>query len=205
MSAKSGVLGQFYIQDNSTTDTFSDEASTLQADNRTVIINDATYKSFKNDKSLFTIKKDAVEVTAPYDLYLDRVIFKTEQAAGTWTISGTYTELEIVGGCYEWSIDMKNGVNDNTAFGDTWESDKEGILNWIVTAKRHWCDNEFFDNTINYVIRLFWDIDNLKSWYGLAKFTDIKDGQKVKGMTESDVTLKGQGLLIQTSHALPSI
>ena len=204
MSSKSGILGALYRCNSETTDTFTDEASTLQADSRTVIIDTDTYKSFVNDKALFTIKKDAVEVTADYDLFVDRVIFREEQAAGTWTISGTYQELEQVGGCYEWSIDIKHAPVDDTEFTDTWEVIVAGVLNWTASAKRHWIDDEFL-TTDPIMLKLFHDIDNYKSWLGLAKITDIKDGDTIKGITDSEVSFKGIGLIIQADWANPTI
>lgn len=204
MSSKSGIVGVLYRCNGDETDTFSDEAATLQADLRTVIIDTDTYKSFVHDKDLFTIKKDGGEITADYNLYVDRVIFREEQAAGTWTISGTYQELEQVGGCYDWSIDIKHDPQDDTEFTDTWEQLVAGILSWNASAKRHWIDDEFFTKD-PIMLKLFWDIDNYKSWLGIAKITDIKDGHNVKGITDGEIAFKGIGLLIQADWANPTI
>jgi hypothetical protein len=205
MATYSGIVGQIYKQDYDNTLTFTDEASTLQADNRTVIIDSALYKSFKNDKSLFTIKKDAIEVTDSYDLYLDRVIFNKPQTAGVWTISGTYAELETIGGCYEWSVNVKNNVNDKTVFGNTWRQSIKSLKEWSGTAKRYFIDEDTFISTDNFIVRFFWDIDNLKSFYGLAKIADLKKSDKVDGITEEDIDFQGIGLLVSADWALPAI
>lgn len=205
MATYSGIVGQIYKQDYDNTLTFTDEASTLQADNRTVIIDNALYKSFRNDKSLFTIKKDAGVITDDFDLYIDRVIFKTPQTAGVWTISGTYAELEAIGGCYEWSVDTKHNINDKTVFGENWKTNKEGLREWTAGAKRYFIDDDTYISTDNFIIRLFYDIDNTKSLYGLAKVSDLKKGNKVDGITEEEIEFSGQGLLIMADWALPAI
>lgn len=211
MSSYSGIVGQIYKQNYDTTNTFTDAAATLQADNRTVIIDSNTYKSFKNDKILFTIKKDGGAITTPYDLYLDRIVFNKEQTAGTWTISGTYCNLEAIGGCFEWGIMQKHLINKKNVFGDTWKSSIKGLREWSCNAKRYWIDDDIFLNgsselsTDLFIVRLFVNIDDTKSFYGLAKITDWKKGDKVEGITEAEITFEGQGLLIWYEGALPSI
>lgn len=203
MSAKAGIVGAIYKQDDASTNTFTDQASTLQSDNRTVIINSDLYKSFKNDKSLFTIKKNGGAITDDYDLYLDRVVFKQEQTSGTWTISGTFIDLELAGGCYEWNIDIKHDVQDDTEFTDKWKVSLPGLLSWVVTAKRRHINEDFFNANTNFILRLFWDIDNTESWYGLAKMTDIKNGDKIDGVTDGEISFEGIGLVIKADWALP--
>jgi len=198
MSAKSGVVGAVYKQ-SSTTDTFTGEDATLQADNKTLIIDDLTLAGFVRDASLFTVYLDGSEVTAPYEIHFDRIIFNEEQETGTWTIDGTYAELETVGGAYEWGVDLKHAVQDATSFGDTWEQKLKGLLGWTASAKRHWIDDDYIsiaEAGLPIILRLFTDSDTYDSYIGYGQIDGIKNGDKIDGITDGEISFSGSGSLI---------
>ena len=207
MASKSGIVGAIYKQ-SSTTDTFTTEASTLQADNKSVIIDDDSYVGFVRDSSLFTVYKDAAPVTANYEIHFDRVVFNEVQTAGTWTISGTYCELEQIGGAYEWNIDIKANINDQTEFTDTWESKIKGVLGWSASAKRHYIDDDYIDIVDDgdpVVIRLFSDIDTLDSYVCYGQIDSIKAGDKIEGITDGEISLSGSGRVLWLTYDLVDI
>lgn len=203
MSAKSGIVGAIYKQ-SSTTTTFTSEAATLQVDNKTVIIDDLLHAGFVRDASLFTVYKNGSAVTTPYEIHFDRVIFNEAVSSGTWTISGTYAELESIGGAYEWSVDVKHSVQDKTAFGDTWEQKLKGLLGWTASAKRHWIDDDYIaiaSAGLPIIIRLFTDIDTYDSYVGYGQIDGIKQGTKVDGITDGEISFSGSGRLIWSTVA----
>lgn len=207
MASKSGILGAIYKQ-SSTTDTFTTEASTLQADNKSVIIDDDSYVGFVRDPSLFTVYKNAVEVTDNYEIHFDRIIFNEAQTAGTWTISGTYAELEQIGGAYEWGIDIKANIQDTTEFTDTWESKIKGLLNWSASAKRHYIDDDYIDIVDNgdpIIVRFFTDIDNLEGYVCYGQIDGIKAGTKIDGITDGEIALSGSGQVLWLTYDLVSV
>lgn len=207
MAVNSGIVGAVYKQ-SSTTDTFTTEASTLQADNKSVIIDDDSYVGFVRDHTLFTVYKDASPVTADYEIHFDRVIFKETQTAGTWTISGTYCELEQVGGAYDWSLDTKHNVQDKTEFGDTWEQKIKGLLGWSSNAKRHYIDDDYIDivdNGVPIILRLFTDIDNYEGYVMYGQIDGIKAGDKVDGITDGEISFSGDGTVLWLDYDLIDI
>lgn len=207
MGAKSGVVGAMYKQ-STTTDTFTVQAATLQADDKSLIIDDDSYVGFIKNSSLFTVYKGGVEVTAPYEIHFDRVIFNESQGAGVYTISGSFCELEQIGGCFEWGIDIKHNVQDNTAFGDTWEQKLKGMLGWTASAKRHWIDYEYISivgDGFPIVVRLFTDIDSLEGYVCYGQIDGIKAGNKNDGVTDSEISFSGDGQVFWCTYALVEI
>jgi hypothetical protein len=207
MAAKSGRVGGIYKQ-SIITSTFVNQASTLQADNKTVIITDTTKVGFVRDLSLFTVKKGGTTITAPYEIHFDRIIFREAQSSGVWTISGTYAELEQIGGGYEWSIDLKHNVQDKSAFGDSWETKLSGIVSWSASAKRRWIDDNYIDivdNGLPIIVRLFTDIDTFESYVGYGQIDGIKKGDKVDGIVDAEISFAGDGSLIWCNYSLVDI
>jgi hypothetical protein len=209
MAAKSGIVGSIY-KESSTTATFTAEESTLSADNKSVVIDDDTLTGFVRDASLFTVYYDEVEVTEPYEIHFDRIIFLEEraEAGDLWTISGTYAELEKIGGAYEWNIDIKHNVQDKTEFGDTWEQKLPGILGWSASAKRHYIEADWIDfveDGLPIIIRLFTDIDTYDSFVGYGQIDGIKAGNKVDGITDAEISFSGDGSVIWCDKDLVEI
>lgn len=207
MAAKSGIVGGIYKQSDSA-DTFTAEAATLQADNKTVIIDDDSYVGFIKDPSLFIVYIGGVEVTASYEIHFDRVIFNEAQGAGTYTITGTYCELEQIGGAYEWSLDIKANIQDKTEFGDTWEQKLKGLLGWSASAKKHYIDDDYIDiveTGMSIIVRLFTDIDTLESYVCYGHIDGIKAGSKVDGITDGEISFSGDGQIIWCTYDLVEI
>ena len=207
MGVNSGIVGAIYKQ-SSTTDTFTTEAATLQADNKSVIIDDDSYVGFVRDKTLFTVYKDAAPVTADYEIHFDRVIFKEAQTAGTWTISGTYAELEQIGGAYEWGLDIKQSVQDKTEFGDSGEQNLKGLLGWTASAKRHYIDDDYIDiidDGVPIIFRMFTDVDNYEGYIGYGQIDGFKAGTKVDGITDGEINVSGDGHIIWMDYDLVTI
>jgi hypothetical protein len=207
MAAKSGVVGAIYKQSD-TTDTFSAEAATLGADSKSLVIDDNTLVGFVKDPSLFTVYVGGVEVTAPYEIQFDRVIFYEAQAPGVYTMDGTFCELEQIGGAYEWSIDIKHNVQDKTAFGDTWEQKLKGLLGWSATAKRHYIDDDYIDiveDGLPIIVRLYTDIDTFESYVGYGQIDSIKPANKVDGITDGEIAFSGDGSVIWCDEDFVSI
>jgi hypothetical protein len=201
MSVYSGIVGAIY-KESSTTHTFTDEASTLGADSRTVSINNTAKAGFKKDASLFTVKKNGSPVTSKYEICFDCVVFAADQTAGTWTISGTYSELENIGGTYEWGVDIKQSVQDDTSFGDAWESKVKGILGWSGSAKRHWIDEDYIaivEAGAPLLFRFYVDTVSHDSFVGYGHVDGLKQGTKVDGITDGEISFSGDGRLYFTT------
>lgn len=211
MAAKSGVVGGIYKQ-SSTTDTFTDEAATMQADNKTLIIDDLLFQGFVRNIALFTIENDsgAIDpIESPFEINFDRIIFLEEQSPDTnWLISGTYAELEQIGGAYEWSLDMKHSVQDVTAWPSKWEEKIKSVLGWTAGAKRHYIDDDYIsiaEAGLPVIIRLFTDIDEFDSYVGYGQIEGIKPADKVEGVTDGEITFSGDGHLIWCTDELVNI
>lgn len=199
MGAKSGVVGAFYIQ-AATVNTFTTEACTLQTDKRTLKINDTTKIMFKNDITLFTVYKDAIAMNVPFEIEIDCIVFADEQDdTATYTLSGTYSDLTQKGGFFEWSLDVKNKINDVTDFASAgFEKKISGVKSFTASAKRYFVDDDFVDQMDGTLVitRFFTDIDSFESFVGYTHITGEKIGQKVSGIAESEISFDGHGKLI---------
>jgi hypothetical protein len=202
MAVSSGVVGALYKQ-SATTHAFTTQAATLQADNRTVVINSSTYAGFVRDSALFTVYRNASPVTARCAIHYDRIIFEEDQSAGTWTISGTYAELTQYAACYEWSVDIKEKLNSYVAFGGGgWESKVKGVKGWTASAKHY----EILDEITaaqdsDTIVRLYTDIDTHASLVGYVKRSGLKVTDKAEGLAEQEVNFEGSLGLIYCSYA----
>lgn len=210
MSAKSGIVGAIYKQSAVTT-TFTAEAATLQADNKTVLLTGKTHIGLVRNPSLIHVYKGGSEITqiaSPYEIHFDRIIFREAQTSGTWTISGTYAELIAVGGAYEWSVDVKKSVQDITEFGNTWEQKINGLNGWSASAKRHYIDDDYIseiETGTSVIVRLFTDIDTYDSYLGYGILEGLKNADKVDGITDGEISFSGDGTLIWCTEALIDI
>lgn len=202
MALYSGIVGAIY-KESSTTHAFTGEACTLQADNRTVKINDTAKAGFKKDSTLFKVYKNAAEITTiPYEICFDCVIFKADLTAGTYTIDGTYSELEQVGGAYEWNIDIKQAVQDCTQFGDTWEQKLKGLLGWSGSAKSHYVDVDYItivEAGEQLLFRFYVDTVSHDSYVAYGHIDGLKPGTKVDGITDGEISFSGDGHLYFTT------
>jgi hypothetical protein len=202
MAVTSGIVGALYKQ-SATTHAFTTQASTLQADNRTVVINSSAYAGFVRDSSLFTVYRNASPITARCTIHYDRIIFEEDQSAGTWTISGTYAELTQYAACYEWSVDVKEKLNTYTAFGGSgWESKVKGIKGWTASAKHYEILDEITaSQTSDTIVRLYTNIDTHDSLVGYIKVSGLKVSDKTEGIAEQEVNFEGSQGLIFCSYS----
>jgi hypothetical protein len=200
--ATSGIVGALYKQ-SATTHAFVTQASTLQADNKTVVINSSAYAGFVRDASLFTVYKGGVSQTGRYTIHFDRIIFEEAQTAGVWTISGTYAELTQYGACYEWSVDIKEKINSYVAFGGSgWESKVKGVKGWTASAKHYEILDEITaSQDSDTIVRFYTDIDTHDSLVGYVKKSGLKVSDKAEGIAEQEVNFEGSQGLIFCSYA----
>jgi hypothetical protein len=201
MAIYSGMVGAFY-KESSTTHTFVSQACTLQADNRTVRINDTTKVNFKKDPSLFKVYKGGVELTTAYEICFDCVVFAEDLTAGVYTVDGTYSEMVQVGGSYEWSIDIKQAVQDCTEFGDTWQSNIKGLLSWSGSSKSHYLDEDYItvmENGEPLLFRFYVDNISHDSYVCYGHIDGHKGGTKIEGITDAEMSFSGDGRIYFTS------
>lgn len=201
MAVYSGVVGAIYKQGTTPT-TFTGQACTLQADNRTVRINDTTKVNFKKDKTLFKVYKGGIEQTIPYEICFDCVIFKQDLTAGVYTMDGTFMNMVQIGGSYEWGVDIKQSVQDCTQFGDTWEKKLKGLLGWSGSAKSHYIDEDYIDvmdNGTPLLFRFYVDTVSHDSYVAYGHIDGYKAGTKVDGITDGEISFSGDGHLYFTT------
>jgi len=101
----------------------------------------------------------------------------------------------------EWSLDMKNGLTDQTEFTDTWEYDLKGILSGTGSLKGSFDEDDTYQlalqtaflagNTVG--LRLY--VDGTNYWSCTAYLTDLKSADTVKGKVTVEYAFKSQGAI----------
>ena len=181
--------------DSTSIDTFSDEAATLGVDNKTLTLTDTTYKYW--DKTTLVVEKDAVALdSSSYSIHIGVVTFNQEQTAGTYTISGSYYDIEQCGGFFEYSIDAKMTLIDSTEFGDSWVNYEPGLLSWSAESKKFWIDEVLFEDLGAEIIVVFYlDTTTTLVYEGFAILEKDSITADVNKLIEESISFKGNGIL----------
>lgn len=191
----SGLVGAMYIASSPAVGFY--EACTLQADGKTLIIDNTVVWIMAKDKSKLVPEVDGVAITVDYEIEIGRLVFKSSIAGGTlYKLSGEYIPTTQVGGIYEWGLDTKINLNDKTTFGDEWEQKEKGVSSWSASFKSYWVDESMFGvtgNTLPIIWRFFTDIDNWNCWIGYGHLDGLKQANKVTGLMEEEGSITGDG------------
>jgi predicted secreted protein len=110
-----------------------------------------------------------------------------------------------VGDITEFSLDIERGIEADTAFGDSWDTQVQTLKRWSGTAKGFWrVDSDTYQlalqtallNGTDAAIRLYPDSDSYYS--GNAVIGNISTGATVDGLVEVEFSFTGNGALTLT-------
>jgi hypothetical protein len=194
MAVKTGLVGGIYNWDSAAGTTFTGEAATLSADGKSLQIDDLTKGLFKPDKTLFVVKKGGTSIGVNFELAPGKILFNEVQTAGTWTIDGTHVDVAQIGGCFEWSVDIKMVVQDYVAFGDTWVNKAPMVKGWSGSVKKYWASKTLSITDTERVLCLFkfyTDLTNHQCWVGYGYVNSSKITASADKLTEEDLGIDG--------------
>lgn len=193
----SGLVGALYVRSSPAVSFY--ENCTLQADKKTLLIDNTAAWILPKDKSKFIPEVDGVAITTDYEIEIGRLIFKDElNPVGVYKLSGEYVPTSQCGGIYEWSLDTKMALNDKTTFGDEWEQKEKGVSSWTGGFKSYWVDETMAEilttgDPLPLVWRFFTDIDNWNCWIGYGHLAGLKQANKITGLMEEEGSIVGDG------------
>jgi hypothetical protein len=113
---------------------------------------------------------------------------------------GTNTILEMG----EWSLDVERNIEDDTEFGDSWESGVATLGKWSGSVKGRWdmagtqqaaCQTALLNGT-TIALRLY--ATGSLYYSGNAYITKITPSATVSGLVEVELSFQGTGALSYT-------
>lgn len=191
---ENGLNGAIY--ERSTSSAFSDEACVLQADNRTLYITDTTILAIVRDGTTVVEKDAAVLDSNTYVIIPGGVLFREDQTAGTYTMSGSSSALIAKGGIKDFDLTFEMGVLDDSCKGQTWRTKQPSMIGWSASTTGFWLVDNIADIGADLFFEFYLNTDVLKDRkiVGFAQLDDIKFDTKADDLANETLSIKGDGV-----------
>lgn len=208
MAGLAGYKGRVYFGAQTST-TFTNEAMTDAGDDTTFTITNAA-KSMWDDTASFTIQKDTAgngvfvtQTALTIDYAIGRVRFDSAiGASDVVRASGKFFTKTAVAEAHEWSLEVERALEDDSAFGDTWETFVPVLGKGSGSVKLHWLDaswrTQLASTTPRLVLALYVDYDNNKRYEFGALLNKDGVSAAVKGLVEEELGFQSTGRVFYT-------
>lgn len=208
MAAKSGVLGAVYAPSSLISVTFTNEATTGNAERTEYTINDTT-KRYWDPAATFLVEQSTDGGTtwtavsaSDYTLIHagGTVKFATARPAGALIrVSGKYYTMEQKAGFFTWSIEPGIDLVDATTFqSGGWKEFVAVNKGWTASAERFWLDNTFFSWLDQLVVAVFYidtSAGQKQRYEGFCRLSGVTRNAPVNELIRETVNFQGVGAL----------
>lgn len=204
MAALPGYGGAVYYAAQTST-SMTNEACTDAGDQLNYTITD-TAKRLMDDTATTVVQKD----TAGNGVFVTQTAYTINYAIGTITFTsaigasdvvrvstGKYFTATQVAEAHEWSLDIEKSLEDDTVFGDTWETSIPVMGKASGSVKLHWADASFLtqlaSTTPRLVMVLYVATSGSKRYQFYALLSKDGISAAVKGLVEESIDFTSTG------------
>jgi hypothetical protein len=199
--AINGYLGAVYVKSAATSTAFVDLPMTVQADNKTCIINDSTKRYWDTSQPVVVeTSTDGIDwaVATGYTVQHcgGRIIFNTALTAGTQVqvSASAYTVTEVAS-MYNWELEIEQEQEETTGFGSGWTELTPTLRTFTGSCEWYLADGRFsqYVGDKEYVFVLYVNENSNKRYefYGILTNSNIE--VPVDGIVTESLDFSGKG------------
>lgn len=184
--AISGAAGAVYAVKLGEGEAFTNEPMTTEDGGTTYVINDFSIRHW-DPSAPITVRVNGNAPSVPYTiLHHAGIIQFSEPVIGDVTVSGYALDPEMVGGFFEWSIDLASETQECTTFGS------QGWKEYIITT------SEFSGSASSYFVASNYEKFPFGELVLMKLFIDVQKNHYIMGygiVTGKSVTVPAGGIV----------
>jgi|GEM_PF-1393937 len=191
-----GRLGELWVQTGSAT-SFTTEACTQIGATTTYKITSASKRQWDSATTV-SVFEDGASATTPYTVQypIGRIVFASAPTTPV-TVTGEYYDTVQVAYATGWKLDLKTGVFETTALGDTTRSFMAtGLVDWSGSFERFYEDDTWAALVAagsTPIFKFYEDAPSDRVWIGYGAISDWGVTVDVGELIKENVSYSGKG------------